>query len=68
MSEKPSSLIDLLQDEAWLEKFCTYKQLRSIIHQRESHGTLNPIKLVIEPDTDQNFITIQYHTGEKFTF
>ena len=68
MSDQPSALTDLLKDEAWLEKFCTYKQLRSIIHQRESHGSLKPIKLVIEPDTEQNFITVFYHTGEKFTF
>jgi hypothetical protein len=60
ISEKPKSLIELLKDEAWLAKFCTYKQLRSVIHQRENHETLQSTKLLIESDTEQNFVTVHY--------
>jgi hypothetical protein len=66
--DRPKNLNQLLMDEDWMKKFCTYKQLRSILHQMKHHTSLQPVKLIIEPDTDQNFITINYSTGEKFTF
>jgi hypothetical protein len=66
--EEPSSLNKLLSDEAWLRKFCTNKQLRSILHQMESQGDPPPIKLVIESDTEQNFVTVESPTGSKYTF
>ena len=66
--EGPFSLTQLLQDESWLEKFCTYKQLKSILHQMKSHSDPKPVKLVIEADAEQNFVTVQYSSGEEYTF
>ena len=64
----PQRLRLLLEDEEWLDKFSTYKQKRSILHQITEHTSLQPVKLVIETDLEQNFITIEYSTGEKITF
>ena len=64
---KPLQVNDLLRDNAWLEKFSTYKQQRSILHQVTQHANLHPVKLIIETDSDQNFITIEYSSGEKIT-
>jgi hypothetical protein len=68
MENKPLRLMQLLKDEDWLDRFSTYKQKRSILHQITEHTSLLPIKLIIETDTAQNFITIEYSTGEKITF
>ena len=66
-SNEIKDLSQLLKDEDWLIHFTTYKQMRSIIHQMTHHVNLSPVKLVIERDSNQNFITIEYSTGEKIT-
>ena len=66
-SNEIKELSQLLKDENWLIQFTTYKQMRSIIHQMTHHANLMPVKLVIEQDVNQNFITIEYSTGEKIT-
>ena len=60
-------LSQLLRDEEWLNQFTTYKQMRSIIHQMTHHAYLRPEKIVIEQGENQNFITIEYSSGEKIT-
>ena len=68
MSEKPKTIVELLEDERWLGAFCTYKQLRSILHRAERHGEQKPVKLEIEEGEGQNFITVHYADGNKVTF
>ena len=51
--------MNLLKDGTWLEKFCTYKHLRSILHQMESHRDTTFIELAIEADTEQKFVTVR---------
>ena len=65
---RPLNLDELLRSEEWLNEFCTYKQLRSIIHRMEHHKE-RPIKITLEEgDENQNFITIEYASGVKITF
>lgn len=68
MTKKPSSLYELIQEESWLEAFCTYKQQRAILHWVKEHTDQKPLKIEIEEgEGSQNFITLHFKGG-KITF
>lgn len=69
MTKRPPHLYQLIQNEAWLGSFCTYKQERAILHLAESHREQWPLKIEIEGgDENQSFITLHFEGGSKITF
>jgi hypothetical protein len=65
---KTTGIAELIQNEKWLEAFCTYKQQRAILHWANEHSNLPPFRLEIEEgEESQNFVTL-YYKGGKITF